>query len=225
MDNVNSYTPYFTDKELQQQCFPASQEIVNRFSLGIEVVEVFIPLVNAFSITFIQLFVTDTPNYQMENGNYGASRSNWTYHTALSLAQTSKIMNLNCLFEAQGKRDAIIETRDEKPEVILIAEWEWDYKDIFGTGKELEKLQESCKRFENAQAFLLTYCPAREYVSFFQRIAEYWIEKTKYWKTPPLLFLHTIVFEEEIGGTRIFTAIRTAQITPTQIYILNDQPF
>lgn len=112
-----------------------------------------------FSIIFRQAFWSDPPNYRLTDGNYGATRSSWTYHTAVAMSEASKVSYLDCKFEALGRRDAVIETRDEEnPEIILVAEWEWDYNDIFGKGKELEKLKNTCKLHKSADAFLLTYC-------------------------------------------------------------------
>ncbi len=78
-----------------------------------------------FSVLFVEMFWNEKPNYELKPGVFGATRSNWTYHTAGAIAQTCKIMNLTCKFEALGKRDAVIETKGEVSEVILIAEWEW----------------------------------------------------------------------------------------------------
>jgi hypothetical protein len=56
-----------------------------------------------FSVVFVEMFVSDTPNYELTTGQIGATRSNWTYHTAMAIAQTCKMSNLTCKFETVGK--------------------------------------------------------------------------------------------------------------------------
>lgn len=174
-----------------------------------------------FSILFVEIFKNDTPSYEISPGVYGATRSNWTYHTASAISQTCKILNLTCKFEALGKRDAIIETKDENPEMILAAEWEWDYNDIFGNGKELEKLRVTCQKNPTADAFLLIYCPSNLYLNHLEKIAEYWINETKKDEDAPNLFLHTIIFEEK-GNSREFQMQKLVMIHPTGINICSE---
>jgi hypothetical protein len=57
----------------------------------------------AFSVLFAQIFVSDSPNYELKPGFVGATRSNWTYHTAMAMAQAAKFMNLTCKFENSGQ--------------------------------------------------------------------------------------------------------------------------
>lgn len=174
-----------------------------------------------FSILIVEIFKNDTPSYEISPGVYGATRSNWTYHTASAISQTCKILNLNCKFEALGKRDAIIETKDQSPEMILAAEWEWDYNDIFGKGKELEKLRITCQKNPTADAFLLIYCPSKLYLNHLEKIAEYWINETKKDEYAPNLFLHTIIFEEK-GNSREFQLQKLVMIHPTGINICSE---
>ena len=58
-----------------------------------------------------------------------------------------------------GKRDAIIETKGEAPEVLVVAKWEGDYHDVFGPGKELEKLKPSCAHYETAASSIVQNLP------------------------------------------------------------------
>lgn len=174
-----------------------------------------------FSVLFAELFWVEKPNYELKPGVFGATRSNWTYHTAGAIAQTCKIMDLTCKFEALGKRDAVIETKGEASEVILIAEWEWDYDDIFGAGKEIEKLKASCKKHETAAAFLLIYCPNSKYLSHLERIADEWIGDTTMAELAPTLFLHTIIFEQK-GSIREFKRLKTVMIHSSGIDVWSD---
>lgn len=174
-----------------------------------------------FSVLFVEMFWNEKPNYELKPGVFGATRSNWTYHTAGAIAQTCKIMNLTCKFEALGKRDAVIETKGEVSEVILIAEWEWDYDDIFGAGKELDKLKASCKKYETANAFLLIYCPNSKYLSHLEKIAEEWLGDTTIAELAPTLFLHTIIFEEK-GSIREFQRLKTVMIHSSGIDVWSD---
>lgn len=174
-----------------------------------------------FSVLFAEIFWNNKPSYELSSGVFGATRSNWTYHTAIAISQTCKILNLTCKFEALGKRDAIIETNDEISEIILAAEWEWDYDDIFGTGKELEKLKITCKKNPTANAFLLIYCPITKYLNHLEKIAEYWIDETSTDEQAPTLFLHTIIFELK-GNIREFQRLKTVMIHPTGIDVWGD---
>lgn len=174
-----------------------------------------------FSVLFVELFWNEKPNYELKPGVFGATRSNWTYHTAGAIAQTCKIMDLTCKFEALGKRDAVIETKGEASGVILIAEWEWDYDDIFGSGKELDKLKASCKKHETANAFLLIYCPNSKYLTHLEKIAEEWIGDTTMAELAPILFLHTIIFEEK-GSIREFKRLKTVTIHSSGIDVWSD---
>jgi len=174
-----------------------------------------------FSMLFAQLFWSETPSYELSSGVFGATRSNWTYHTAGAISQTCKILNLTCKFEALGKRDAIIETNAQAPEIILAAEWEWDYDDIFGAGKELDKLKTTCRKNPSADAFLLIYCPITKYLNHLEKIAEYWIGDTATDEQAQTLFLHTVIFEEK-GNSREFQRLKTVMIHPTEIDVWSD---
>ncbi len=173
-----------------------------------------------FSVLFVEIFWNDTPSYELSPGVFGATRSNWTYHTAGAISQICKILDLTCKFEALGKRDAIIETK-EPVEIILAAEWEWDYNDIFGVGKELEKLKITCQKNPTADAFLLIYCPITKYLSHLEKITEYWINETKTDEQAPTLFLHTVIFEEK-GNNREFKRLKTVMIHSTGIDVWSD---
>ena len=172
-----------------------------------------------FSILFVYFFCKDCPNYQLTPEIFGASTSSWTYHTAIAIAQTCKILDLVCKFESGGKRDALIETRDEV--VLLGAEWEWKYEDIFGKGKELEKLKNTCEANESAHAFLLTYCPSHVYLDFIERVVSIWQNYFSAFEFPPVLFLHTIVFEQ-VGNIRQFLFLKSIVVSGKQIEVWKD---
>ena len=174
-----------------------------------------------FSVLFVEIFWNDTPSYELSPGVFGATRSNWTYHTAGSISQTCKILNLTCKFETLGKRDAIIETKEQVSEIILAAEWEWDYDDIFGAGKELDKLKTTCQKNPTANAFLLIYCPIAKYLNHLEKISEYWISETVKDEQAPTLFLHTVIFEEK-GNSREFQRLKTVMIHSTGIDVWSD---
>jgi len=215
------------DAQLHQELqgvSPDYLEIQTRFA---HMPEIFFTNVNpafAFSIAFAQMFLSDTPYYKMKRETYGATRTSWTYHTDFSIGQTAKMMNLICKFEALGKRDAVIETSDEDPQIVLVAEWEWDFNDIFGKGKELEKLKSSCKDYKTADAFLLTYCPASNYLDFLQSIIEYWVKGTKTQKRPPTLYAHIVIFQEK-AGFREFDKLRTVEINSQFLDVWSEQYF
>lgn len=174
-----------------------------------------------FSMLFVEIFWNDTPSYELSPGVFGATRSNWTYHTAGAISQTCKILNLTCKFEALGKRDAIIETKGQESEIVLAAEWEWDYDDIFGDGKELDKLITTCRKNPTANAFLLIYCPISKYLNHLEKIAKFWIKETKTDEQAPTLFLHTVIFEEK-GYSREFQRLKTVMIHATGVDVWSD---
>jgi hypothetical protein len=203
---------------------PAYDAVSDHLSDLIEVRVLEIPLPVAFSVAFVQLFMGDQPNYALRGGQYGASRSNWTYHTALAISQASKLMDLTCKFETLGKRDAVIETKTEPPEVVLIAEWEWTSEDIFGSGKELEKLHISCRQNSGAAAFLLTYSTDSKYPDLLRRVTEYWIKAPRRKRKPPMLYMHTIIYREN-GPLREFEQLRTADIDVECVQLWEDQEF
>ncbi len=169
-----------------------------------------------FSILFVHLFCTDSPNYPLNSGDFGATTSGWTYHTAGAIAQACKILGFTCKFESGGKRDALIESRDEEPEVLIAAEWEWNYHDIFGSGKELEKLRETCKSHDTSHAFLLTYCPENVYSEFIFSVISRWQEYFSDYTISPSLFLHTIEFEPTKSG-RQFRCLKTIVVNGQEI--------
>ncbi len=200
------------------------EQIESKLKSIVKVLPYEVDIYYAFSLTFARIFIGDTPNYKLRDGTIGATRSSWTYHTAFAIAQTCKMFNLLCKFESHGKRDAVIETNDEEPEILLFAEWEWDYEDVFGKGKELEKLKESCRETKTAEAFLLVYCPNYKYPDYLSRIAEFWVKAFKKTKSPPSLFVHTIIFEE-IKNVREFERLKTVVIDPREVWVLNDLYF
>lgn len=206
---------------IELDLIPKFDEIQARLKRLSDVGEMFIDLTVRFSVIFVEMFWNEKPNYELKPNVFGATRSNWTYHTAIAFAQTCKIMDFTCKFETEGKRDALIQTKDSPPEILLIAEWEWDYDDIFGERKELEKLKISCKKYETANAFLLTYCPASKYLSYLEKIAKEWIGDTTISELGPTLFLHTIIFQEK-SNYREFKSIKTVMIHPSGIDIWND---
>ena len=210
-------------KELLKIC-PEYGEIKIRFAHTPEVSFINVTPAFAFSVAFAQMFLSDTPYYKMKRETYGATRTSWTYHTAFAMAQTAKMMNLVCKFEALGKRDAVIETDDEDPEIVLVAEWEWDFNDIFGKGKELEKLKNTCKDHQTADALLLTYCPETIYLDFLQRIIEYWTKGTRTDKAPPTLYSHIVTFQDK-GSFREFDKLKTLQINAQFLNVWSEQYF
>lgn len=178
---------------------------------------------DAFCLTFARIFASETPNYDLGNGLIGATRSNWTYHTASAIGQTAKAFGYTCKFECSGKRDAVIETRDEEPEVLLFAEWEWDYLDIFGKGKELEKLRNSCRGIGTADAFLLVYCPVDSLAEYSTQILTYWQKAFSRNNTPPVLYVNTIVFSAS-KTTREFVNLVLIAIHSQDVWIMSSLP-
>lgn len=201
--------------------FPDYELICSKLSNITEVGQLNIHLAYAFSVAFVHILTSDLRNSASYLGTYTASRSNWTYHVAGAISQACKMLDLSCRFEALGKRDAIIETRDEEPVTVLAAEWEWDYADVFGKGKELDKLIETCREYKDAEAFLLTFCPLMSYPDYLQNICSAWLTATKSMKSPPPLFFHAVIFED-VGRVRDFLKIKTVEIDSNHVTVWND---
>lgn len=184
--------------------------------LDFQVTPVEISRSETFSIIFREIFLTDTPSYKLSANTYGAIRTSWTYHTAFATSQTSRTMDLTCKFESRGRRDAVIETKEDDPSILLFAEWEWDYLDVFGKGKEIEKLKESCRSEKNTSAFLLTYCPEKEFENYWQKVAADWLTPKRTKVIEATLFLHIICFQENLK-TRTFQELNTVVINSSKI--------
>jgi len=152
------------------------------------------------------------------------SRSNWTYNIAFAFLTAAKAMNFQIRFEAEGKRDAIIESEADKKgkrHTILAAEWEWESSDIFGKGKEIEKLYKSSKAYE-CEAFLYTYVETDKYNEFLIRVRDEWRALSE--KTPLLsLVMCTVLYTKE-KSSRMFQAIRTVEIATDELIIWEDLP-
>jgi hypothetical protein len=204
--------------------FPSLDDAIAQLGGFVDVEFLDVSTAHAFSAAFVQSFMAEQPNYKFNDGTYGASRSNWTYHIAGSISQVSKLMELTCKFETLGKRDAIIETKNDPTEVVLVAEWEWDGEDVFGKAKELEKLWTTCREHPEAGGFLLTYCTAANYVNYLKRITEYWLNAARRRSKTPVLYLHTIIYRDD-GAIREFEILRTADIDADLVRLWPDKPF
>ena len=176
---------------------------------------------DAFNVIFARIFTSDSPAYEMGNGSSGAHRSNWTYYTAGAMSQTAKICGYDCRFECNGKRDAAIQTTEETPSVVLYAEWEWDYEDIFSKGKELDKLRFSCRASKTADAFLLTYFPADEFPQLVSSVVKYWQAAFSGRQDGPILYLHSIV-HKRVRSIREFDRLSTIAIQDNKVWLLSD---
>jgi len=181
------------------------------------------PAAEVFTLIFCEAFASDQLEHQLENERLGATRSNWTYHTAFAIKRTAQIMGLSCRFEAMGRLDAVIETVEEKPRIAILAEWEWDYQDIFDKGKELEKLWKGTSGLKYGNALLFTYCPLNEYEDFVKSVIEYWQGRAVKKKNPPLLFLPVVVFKGD--SFREFQFMRIVEIHPRKVKLWNDVYF
>jgi len=178
---------------------------------------------DAFNLTFARIFAIDLPEYALGKGMYGASRSNWTYHTASAMGQTAKVFGYTCKFETAGKRDAVFETRDDPPRPVIVAEWEWDYLDIFGPKKELEKLRDTCKACPEMDALLLVYCPMVEVPDYLYRITQFWQENFTGSAEQPMLYIHTVVFELD-GTSRTLIELVTIAVAADHVWLMSSLP-
>lgn len=163
-----------------------------------------------FVLTFREFFQNRMPHQKL-GGN--SSRANWTYHVASCFVQTAALMRLTCSFEEAGKRDAII--LNSRNEQIIVAEWEWNRGDIFGEGKELDKLSVSVKGTKKA-ALLLTYVPKEEHEEYLMKVLDFW-QKDK--SLPTLYFLSVL---NEKNRDEPFSLLRTFEIDNDKAVLWDD---
>lgn len=173
-----------------------------------------------FTLVFRERFVASGPAGRLEGGEYVASRANWTYYTALSVHSAAQTLNLNCRFEVMGRLDAVIETREAEPQVMLVAEWEFDHRDVFGKGKELPKLRRRANELRGADALLFTYCPLNEYPDWARAVVEYWQGKRSR-RSHASLFAPVMVYEKQ-GSLETLMCFRTIQVLPSEVVLWDD---
>jgi hypothetical protein len=92
---------------------------------------------------------------------------------------------------------------------------------VFGPGKEIDKLATSCRKHKDAEGLLLVYCEMDEYARYLPRVAEQWMSSVTRQRSPPSLFLHTVIFHNS-NGVRELDRLRTVEINPEEITIWND---
>lgn len=178
----------------------------------------------AFAVMFSQLFMQDLPFYVIVDQLHMASRSNWTYHTAYTVRRVASLLGLACRFEAEGRRDAIIQTLSDDPIVLLAIEWEWIGDDVFGKGGELDKLADTCTKHQDADAMLLTWCDQGAYPDFLKRIADHWDLRLSRSKSRPTLYLNVVTHAMESNKLRL-KQFRTVEIHADSIFLWEDHFF
>lgn len=123
-----------------------------------------------------------------------------------------------------GRLDAIIQTADEYPGVIMVAEWETNALSIFGEHRELDKLWAAANAKPYADAFLFTYCPCESFFDVIRRVVEYWQGKESLRETPPSLYM-TIVAHRRVKRTNEFLFVRTMEIRKSVVQLWHDLGF
>jgi len=176
-------------------------------------------LVEVFTLLFRENFMNMPYNLWQ-----GTNKSNWTYHTAFAIRETARILSLNCIFETMGRLDALVETIGDNPRTVLLAEWESDYRSVFGKGQELDKLWRGLSRRRYAHAFLFTYCPSDEYYGFAKEVVEYWQRRAAKRKYCPILFLLVAIYEV-VSAVEQLQFLRTIEIFPKEVLLWDDLPF
>lgn len=172
-----------------------------------------------FVLQFLEYFA-DTPLTAGDN----LTKSNWTHHVYFAFRSTARTMYLGCTFETMGRLDAVIETLNEYPGVILVAEWESEPASIFGSGKELDKLWRGTLRHRNADGFLLTYCNIAEMNDLTKQVVEFWQGSKSYRDNFPSLFLVVIAFKQDKKSQK-FLFVRSMEITASEVLLWHDLPF
>lgn len=120
-----------------------------------------------------------------------------------------------------GRLDAVIDTLDGHPGVILVAEWENDPSSIFGEDNELDKLWNGTHRHQNADGFLLTYCSIEGLEEFTKRVVEFWQVRKSDRENYPSLFLVIVAYRQE-KRVQKFLFVRSLEITSSEVLLWHD---
>jgi hypothetical protein len=175
------------------------------------------------SETFISLFLYnyfDLPT----TVNEALSISNWTHHTYFAIRSTAKLLGLVCTFETMGRLDAVIDTGDGYPGIVLVAEWETNGLSIFGEHRELEKLWSAANGQPYADGFIFVYCPVEKLYEVTRRIVEFWQDKESSRETPPSLFVGIVATRYEKRNTQ-FLFVRTMEVQKSVVKVWHDLSF
>jgi|GEM_PF-6133211 len=172
-----------------------------------------------FVLLFLDYFA-ETPLSSSQN----LSKSNWTHHVYFAIRSAAKTLYLGCTFETQGRLDAIIDTLNDYPGVILLAEWESEPSSIFGKDNELEKLWSGVQQYPEADGFLLTYCRVEKLNDFIKQVAHYWQSQISARENPPSLFLIVIAYEQDKRNHK-FLFVRSLEVSSSTLYLWHDLSF
>ncbi len=196
---------------------PSNLEILREHLAGLSEV---VGVQHRASEEFVLLFLHNFCDFPLAI-NASLNKSNWTHHVYFAIRSTAKTLYLCCTFETMGRLDAVIQTVDKYPGVVLVAEWENESESVFGEHKELEKLWEGANQHQHADAFLLTYCPAEDLLDFTKRVVDYWHNQSTSQETCPSLFLVVVVYKREKRSHK-FMFIRTQEITQSSLFLWHD---
>lgn len=195
-----------TTIETKGQVFEVDDEIAdvyNHFSRKTDTV--YIPelatdlIVKLFAITYIK----DIADYYTSDR---IARSNWTQHTATTFFKTCQQLNFLCDFEVEKRHDGAI--RDDKGNVYLCAEWEFDTNSIFNIKGEIEKLYETTKKHKSCDAMLFTYKAASGFNEFAEKVLTKWNSLLKENEDHRLFLLTALLKKDEIEKVSYFQGIR-----------------
>jgi len=126
------------------------------------------------------------------------------------MREVSRCFNFACRFEATGRYDAIVEAVEIGERVpVLVAEWEWDFEDIFGDGKEVEKLVRAAQEHgSTADCMLISYFPENKFAELTARVITKWRKQGA--KRISSLFLVAVVYRG--SSTREPKSIRVVEV-------------
>lgn len=198
--------------------FP-TDEVVKETERNLEGVTSVVPVqhrwAESFALVFRENFL-NMPSYTLMSG---ASKSNWTHHTAFEIRETAEILGLSCVFETMGKLDATIYTGGDPNKVVLMAEWESDCQTVFGEGRELDKLWKGVRHNKDAHALLFTYCPQNKYYDLLKQVVEFWQGRSAKVKNASSLFLLVVTLDSTQGQIDL---VRTTEILPDKVLLWDD---
>jgi hypothetical protein len=162
------------------------------------------PPATAFAMLFAQMYAAmqpvDAPQAAaVQAGLPPVLSAGWAYHVALAMAQAAQLLSLRCTFTESPRGvdhqagAAVVETRASPARRLLAAEWSDQITDVFGRGKELERLSAHCHAATCADGLLVCACRPEVYAVFATNVADTWLQLTRSRPAPPRLFLHTLL--------------------------------
>jgi hypothetical protein len=153
----------------------------------------------------------------------------WAYHVALAMAQAAQLLGLHCTFADSPRGHdhqagaAVLETRSAPSRRLLAAEWSDQFNEVFGRGKELERLSAHCHASTCADGLLVCACRPEVYTVFATNVTETWLQLTRTRASAPRLYLQTVLAPLPLLAEAP-ALLRPLAIHPARIQLWPDVP-